>query len=77
MTGNMGYYIMPKAIATLCDTAPRADASSCFGIFHGSKGLRVNVRGYYRRRTCSWYRGCSVSEEQQCSFYFKSSFFFV
>lgn len=60
VTGNMGYYVAPKATATLCDTAPVADASSCFGVFHGSKGLKVKVRGYYKKKSCSLWRGCKV-----------------
>lgn len=59
MSGNVDYSITPKASAALCDTAPKADASSCFGVFHSSEGLKVKVMAYWQRR-CVW--GCIVSE---------------
>lgn len=51
---SIGYYVTPKASVTLCDDAPRGDLTGCFGIFHGSKGINVDIYGYKSKRSCYW-----------------------
>ena len=63
ITAGIGYYVTPKATATLCDSDLVADESACLGIYHGSNGIDVNVYAYYRKRTCNidgWSIGCNV-----------------
>ena len=54
----------PTASAALCDTSPRADATACFGIFHGSNGVDIDIYAFYDQRKCGfsgWTFSCRVS----------------
>ena len=66
MSAKIGYYIIPEASLTFCDTTPVGDVTSCLGIYHGPKGgLYVNIYAYYQKKSCKigwWSVKCSVSD---------------
>ena len=63
ITANIGYYITPKASATLCDSDPVADGTACLGVYHGSNGIKVDIYAFYQKRICrvrNWSYHCDV-----------------